>query len=122
MPRKTTKTARTPKPTAQDKTRLELRFDPALYTALTNLTSQLGVSVNRFLEALTQWALTNAVLGDPDVSPIDGHVSVTARPGAVFFGTPGSDTGSFHGNVHFAIDFNSRWAIHQPADFPGQLR
>ena len=115
MPRKPA--ARHAQKTTATKARLELRFDPTLHARLTQLAAALNVSVNQFLEAVTEWAVENAVVGKPSIDDTN-RVHAIPEPGYVFFGYPSpADDSPLPGKVHFAIAFHRAWAFHHPSDF-----
>jgi hypothetical protein len=115
MPRKQTKPVAAPTP--RTKARVELRFDSDLHRRLQKLAADLDVSLNQLLEAVTEWAVDNAVLGKPIIHP-NGRVDVQPEPGSVFFGHPTPDAKSpLPGRVHFAIAFHRAWAIRSSSDF-----
>jgi hypothetical protein len=67
------------------KTRLELRFDPELTERVKRLADDAGVSVNQLLQGLSQWAVDNAVRGEP-YRDENGLVRVREQAGCIFFG------------------------------------
>lgn len=74
----------------QDKTRVELRFDPEVYDGIKRLADTAQISVNQLMQGLARWAATKLIPNKEPVRGEGGFVTVRDQPGCLWAGKVGT--------------------------------
>jgi hypothetical protein len=99
---------------SKGKDRLELRFDADVAAGVKKLADNAGVSVNQLLQALSQWAIDHAHLGESHWEK--GALVIKKSPGCITFADlPSADDPDdvFLGEHYFTLDFTVRRVVRE---------
>lgn len=106
---------------AQEKVRIELRFDADVAEKVKKLADEVGVSVNQLMHGIARWTTETAHLGEPRYNRAGKVIVDWEQQGCVWWGEPsrpkgepgepGERTEYTQGHICGALDFTERRVV-----------
>lgn len=99
-----------------EKTRCQIRLDPAVHERLKTLASGSDLSLNQLVEGILAWSVNNAYSGLPSIREDPPIVDTLSTPNVIWFGHDGAerdengkivDIYGEPGQVCFMLDFRA---------------
>jgi hypothetical protein len=106
---------------AQEKVRIELRFDADVAEKVKELADEVGVSVNQLMQGIARWTTQTARLGEPKYNRAGKVVVDWTQEGCVWWGEPSTrqqppevpeeEATYSKGHICGALDFTERRVV-----------